>query len=121
MKANRHNSVKVLKRTIIVSMMGMSSAWAATEQEGLQACADAAMAELSGESTMPVYSVINLKPGRGGRLGSMETFHIDARGAQSDALLGRYACKVNRKAEVIELSRVPMEDQDSAARAVGMN
>lgn len=94
---------------------------ARTETAGMNACAEAMMTELASSKNAPrPYEVKNLKPGSR-RLSGQGTYHLDARGAESNELLARYDCVVNSRAEVIELTELPLESGDARERALGMN
>lgn len=95
---------------------------ARTEEAGLNACADAMMQDISsGKPAARSYEVKRLHGGDRRRLYRSGTFHLDARGAESDEILARYDCVVNSRAEVIELKVLPLDAENARARSVSMN
>ena len=113
--------LKVLTGTVMVGMAFSATAMSATASAGLEACADAMMDEISGTAEKPAYKVRNLKKEKRDRLSGDEVFYLDAMTKESEKVIGRFDCVVNRRAEVIELTRLPLDAKAAHKRSIGMN
>lgn len=116
------NSKKAAVMGCVLTLAAVPAiATAKSERAGLNACAEAMMSDLavSDEATRE-YRVKNLRPSAGRRLHLTNTIHLDARGAESNEVLARYDCIVNSRAEVIDLTVLPIEADDASERALTM-
>jgi hypothetical protein len=122
-KERMMNSKKAIVMGCVITLSAIPAiGMAKTEAAGLSACASAMMSDLAlEENAHRPYEVKNLKPGSSRRLGFSSTYHLDARGTESHKVLARYDCVVNAKAEVIELTELPIEAEDARDRAFSMN
>jgi hypothetical protein len=59
-------------------------------------------------------------PARSRRMGRVELFHLDARDPESQEVVARADCWVNRSAEVQRLLPVPIEAEDAEKRAASL-
>ncbi len=116
------NSKKAVMMGCVLTLTAVPAiGMAKSERAGLNACAEAMMSDLAVvEETTREYRVKNLRPSAGRRLHMTNTIHLDARGAESNEVLARYDCTVNSRAEVIELTVLPIEADDASDRALTM-
>lgn len=94
---------------------------AAPVEDGMKACADATVQQLSETRRVSTDYALDKEAsdmGERGRLRSRDTFHMDVRSADSDEVVARVDCVVNRNAEVLELNGLPLAAADASRRAV---
>ena len=95
---------------------------ASTERTGLAACTDAMVSGIKTRSGVPLeFRMDKRSSGSATRLGARETFHLDVKDPVSSAVLARADCIVNRRGEVIELIKLPLDSANAEVRAFGMN
>lgn len=117
------NKHKVMKMGLVLAISAVPvHANAVTRQAGLEACAEAMVSGLAESQGSPM--VFNLGPDSTGgkkKLAIRETFHLDARDPDSDKVVARKDCVVNKRAEVIRLIEVPLDGPDARIRATTFN
>lgn len=117
------NSNKFLKAGFVAALMSVPfHAQATSGQAGLDACAEAMIADMAAAQGAPM--VYNLDPSNTRIKGSLkmrEIIHLDAKDPNSDEVVARVDCVVNSRAEVKELIRVPLEAPDARYRATTYN
>ena len=117
------NSKKILKVGFIAALASAPfHAQATPGHAGLDACAQAMIADLAAEQGAPM--VYNMDPSTRtmkGALKRREVIHLDAKDPESDEVVARVDCVVNRKAEVKQLIRVPLEAPNARDRATTYN
>jgi hypothetical protein len=90
------------------------TAQAFTAENAIVACFDALGEEV--EIGEMVFSVEDFGGGR--RLRELEMFHLDARGATSDAIVARADCVVDSRARVRRIELLPLDAADADERAL---
>lgn len=114
------NKLKILTAgcAIAFSMASINTLASATRTEGLNACAEAIVTELGTSQGSPMSfrisqsSDISLE-----KLKRRETFHLDLRSPETDAIVARVDCIVDRKAQVQKVINVPLDALDAERRA----
>ena len=94
---------------------------AASRQAGMDACADALVSKLSTDTG----TTLNFQLAAGSesskvKLNFRETYHLDARDPNTQKIIARADCVVDRKAKVRQLVSIPLSADDAAARALGL-
>jgi hypothetical protein len=113
-------NMKTIGSALVLSLAPLS-ANAVTHNEALEACASALAGEISGKTGIETaYRIDEELPASGRRLGRMEMFHLDARDPESQEVVARADCWVNRSAEVQRLLPVPIEAEDAEKRAASL-
>ena len=107
--------------TAVALSLAPFPAHAVTHNEALEACASALAGEISGKTGIETaYRIDEELPASGRRLGRMEMFHLDARDPESQEVVARADCWVNRSAKVQRLLPVPIEAEDAEKRAASL-
>ena len=113
-------NMKTIGSALALSLAPLS-ANATTHNEALEACASALAVEISGKTGIETaYRIDEDLPASGRRLGSVEMFHLDARDPESQEVVARADCWVNRSAMVKRLVPVPLDAKDAEKRAVSL-
>lgn len=117
------NKRKMIEVGFVLAMTAVPfHASALTRDAGLKACAEALVNDLAENQGAPM--VYNLDPaskaGNGG-MARQEVFHLDAFDPEGDEIVARMDCVVNRKAEVTELIKIPLDGADARERATTFN
>lgn len=107
-------SIVVLGSALALSVSPFSAS-AYTAEKALNACAAALTAEMSGAEL--AYS-IDENSYSNTRLKGIETFHLDARDPDSDEVVARADCVVDRRANVKQLKTLPLDAEDAKERAL---
>ena len=95
------------------------TAAAVTERSVLEACTNAALAELPGFSTeVTSYRLDPNSEHSDRRLDRGGVFHIDLRDPESRDVVARVDCHYDRRAGIRELIRVPLTADDASLRAI---
>lgn len=116
------NNSKVLSLGCAVAIsMASFTAEAASRKDGLDACADALVVEMSSDHETPLnYQVGPESDFSDKKMGKREVFHLDARDPASDEVVARADCVVSRNGKVLRLVSVPLSADDAATRAVSL-
>lgn len=95
---------------------------AVTRQAGLEACAEAMVGSLAeSQGSAMVFNLDSESKGGKRKLVNRDIFHLDARDPESDKVVARTDCVVNKRAEVIRLTVVPLDGPDARIRATTFN
>lgn len=96
-------------------------AWAASVQDGLDACASAVVGELAGDNgSPPEYRISDDSGGSRSRLRVRETIHLDVLDPGRNEIVARADCVVDSRARVKRLVSLPLSEPDAAERAVSL-
>lgn len=114
------NNLKVLTIgcAVAFSMSSLDTLAAATRAEGLNACVEAAVTELSSSQGSPVD--FSIAPGSEMSLQKLkrrEKFHLDIRSPETDDIVARADCIVNQNAQVRTLIDLPLDARDAEERS----
>ena len=97
------------------------SANAVTESQALEACADALAGQISGTTGIETaYRLDQDLPASSRRMDEVEMFHLDARDPESQEVVARADCWVNKRAKVKRLVPVPIDAEDAEKRAASL-
>ena len=95
---------------------------ATSSRAGLEACVDAMVDTLAENQGSPMVYSLNPESTSGpSRLDRRAVFHLDAMSPDTDEVVARMDCVVNRKAEVTQLLVVPLDEEDARIRATSFN
>ena len=109
---------KIICTGAIAAIMFSTGSIAATRTDGLNACASAAVAEISiSQDAAPNFSLTPESSISRAKLNRRELFHLDLRNPSTDEVLARVDCTVDQRARVIDLKEVPLEGKDAVARS----
>ena len=104
----------LFKCTLAVALVPFNT-YATTGHAGLEACADALASKLSAANGTSIdYEVDPASEGFDRRLQSLELFSLYARDPDSNKLVSRMDCVVNRTGRVMRLIDMPLEAEDSS-------
>ena len=104
--------------TIAFSMSSFDALAAETRVEGLNACVEAVVTELSDSQGSPMnFSIAPGSEMSSKRLNRREKFHLDIRNPSSDDVLARADCIVNQNAKVQKLIDLPLDARDAMERS----
>lgn len=107
----------VLALTLAAASLVPVPADAASGRAGLDACVEALMEELAKTNGAPVgFSMRRADPGMK-PLGRRTTFHVDAMDPKTNRVVARADCVVDSRAEVLELTPVPVSAPPAPRRA----
>ena len=114
------NKFKVLTIgcAVAFTMSSLDTHAAATRAEGLNACIEAAVPELSNSQGLPVD--FSIAPGSEMSLHKLkrrEKFHLDIRSPKTDDVVSRADCIVNQNAQVRTLIDLPLDARDAEERS----
>ena len=113
-------NMKTIGCTLALSLVPFS-ANAVTESKALEACANALASDISGNTGIETaYRMDEDFPASSRRLGEVQLFHLDARDPDSQEVVARADCWVNRSAKVKRLLPVPVEAEDAEKRAASL-
>lgn len=114
---------RILKTGLVLAIASVSVlGHAASQQAGLEACAEAMVNDLARNQGAPM--VLNLDPEStiGTRkLSSRDVFHLDAYDPENDKVVARTDCVVDKRANVIRLIEVPLDGPEARIRATTLN
>ncbi len=114
------NHLKMLTAgcAIALSVTSLDSLASATRTEGLNACAEAVVTELGNSKGSPIdFRLSSDSDTSGKKLNRRETFHLDIRNPEDDAIVARIDCVVDRRARVQKVIDVPLDGPDAEQRA----
>lgn len=113
----KHRRILIGTCTVAAALLAMG-ANAATRTDGLNACAQAVVENLGNRQDAainyrlsPETTTSNIK------LKSRELFYLDLRNPETDAIIARVDCTVDRKARVRDLKEVSVDGEDAIVRA----
>lgn len=113
----KHRKIYIGAISVAAATLSMG-ANAATRADGLNACAQAAVAQLGNEQEAPIdYSISPESTTADIKLKNLELFHLDLRNPENDAIVARIDCTVDRAAKVRDLKKVPVNGKDAFVRA----
>lgn len=113
----KHKNIMIGGVTMAAAIFSMA-ANAATRADGLNACAQAAVIQLSSEKEMAInFSLSPETRMSSTRLKSLELFHLDLRNPVNDVIVARVDCTVDRAANVRNLKTIPIDGDDAIVRA----
>lgn len=113
-----HNKVFTVTCTLAIAMAPFNSE-AATRQAGLNACADAMVSKLSTENGAPLGFRLGPDSEKSNaHMSFREIYHLDVRDPNTQEVVARADCVVDRKANVRQLVSVPLGADDASKRAV---
>ena len=92
---------------------------AATRGAGFNACADALVNKLSVANGAPLgFQLGNEQENSGMRMSQRETYHLDVTDPNTQEIVARADCVVDRNARVRRLVSVPLNSDDARSRAL---
>jgi len=112
-----HNKIFTVTCALAVALAPFNSE-AATREAGLNACADALVTKISDDyGTDLGFHLDSESEISKIQLGNREVYHLDVRDPNTDKVVARAECIVDRKAHVRELVSVPLSADEAAVRA----
>ena len=113
----KHRKIMIGSFAVATAILSMSVN-AATRTDGLTACAKAAVFDLGEQQDMELgYSLSSDSITSGVRLEHREVFHLDITKPDSNTIVARVDCIVDRKAKVRGLIKVPIDGKEAIVRA----
>ena len=114
------NSLKVFTVgcAVAFSLTSLNAQAAATRADGLNACVEAVVTEISNSQGSPVD--FSIAPGSEMSLHKLkrrEKFHLDIRSPKTDDVVARADCIVNQNAQVRTLIDLPLDARDAEERS----
>ena len=116
------NNSKILTMGCAVAIaLAPFSVKAASQQDGLDACASAVVDELAISNGAPLdYRMSEVSRASKSRLRVRETFHFDVHDPNSDEVVARADCVVDSRARVKKVVTLPLDEPDAAQRAASL-
>ena len=114
------NKLKLLTAgcAIAFSVSSFDTLAAASRAEGLNACAAAVVTDIGSSQGSPLdFSMSTDSDMSSVKLGQREVFHLDIRSPETDVVVARADCIVDRKARVRKVINVPLDAQDADVRS----
>lgn len=112
--------IRKLSKAVALSvlMLGAVAANAATDRDAVQACSEAIATNVEKRQGSTVKLTIDLSAvSTKRRLINDTLFHLDAINPATDHVIGRFDCRVDRRAIVRSLKRLPPDAPDAKVRA----
>ncbi len=116
MKIRNHGK----KLALPILVFGSMAANAATERDAIRACSEAIATSVEQRQGATVKLTVDLSSvSVKRRLAEDTMFHLDAVNPVNDNVIGRYDCRVDRRAIVRSLQELPPDAPEAKIRASG--
>jgi hypothetical protein len=103
----------------LAACLSPTAAFAATGEDGFEACVSALVQDLSDAQGFPLQATISEDTAvANNRLNRRNRFYLDVRDPASREIVAKIDCIVNKQAEVVELLRLPEDAPVAEVRSL---